>query len=441
MFECPLKSAAREEPDLAALEAPGARLTFAELNAAVEETASRLAGIERVAFQGENSADLVVGILGAIRAGGAACPLSTRLPAGAARAQAESIGARFPEHSPREGRAQEPWPDQAATILFTSGSSASPRAALHTFANHLYSAAGSNENIPVVPGDRWLLSLPLYHVGGLGILFRCLLGRATVVLSGPDVPLGDAITGLHVSHVSMVATQLRRCLGELRGHRLRAILLGGSAVPLTLIEDAHAAGLPIHTSYGLTEMASQVTTTRGGAPLAELRSSGRVLAYRQVRISAEGEILVRGETRFAGYVSGRGLQQPFDEEGWFATRDAGSIDEKGLLHVAGRMDNMFISGGENVMPEEVEKMLEGIGGVLRAVVVPVPDEEFGSRPVAFIEGDVDPSRLRDALLEILPRFKVPDRYFRWPSGEETASMKVDRAWFRKKANDLLTRED
>ena len=160
--------------------------------------------------------------------------------------------------------------------------------------------------------------------------------------------------------------------------------MGGGPVPPSLVDEALARGLPLHTSYGLTEMASQVTTTPPGASLEELRTAGRVLPDREVSISERGEILVRGETLFAGYVEGEELDRPLDAEGWFHTGDLGELDEDGYLRVGGRVDNLFISGGENVQPEEIEEALCRLEGVDEAVVVPVPDEEFGARPVAFV---------------------------------------------------------
>src|SRR5918997_356866 len=168
--------------------------------------------------------------------------------------------------------------DLPATIVFTSGSAGEAKAALHTFGNHYFSAVGSNANIALAPGDRWLHSLPIYHVGGLSILFRCLLAGAAIALPEPDAQLGRSISQRRASHVSLVSTQLSRLLGDgdadLSG--LEAVLMGGGPIPPSLVEEALSRGLPLHTSYGLTEMASQVTTTPPGASREELRTAGRV---------------------------------------------------------------------------------------------------------------------------------------------------------------------
>ncbi|HET7273332.1 MAG TPA: o-succinylbenzoate--CoA ligase, partial [Rubrobacter sp.] len=304
-----------------------------------------------------------------------------------------------------------------------------PKSALHTFGNHYYNALGSNTNIPLTPGDRWLHSLPLYHVGGLSILFRCLLAGATITLPEPGTPLGEAITVLRATHVSLVATQLLRLLREdvdLGG--LKAVLLGGGPVPAYLVDEALARGLPVHTSYGLTEMASQVTTTQPGAAPEELRTAGRVLPHREISVSGEGEILVRGETLFAGYVEGEKVDRPLDPSGWLHTGDLGELDDEGYLRVTGRRDNLFISGGENVQPEEIEEALCRLEGIDEAVVVPVPDDEFGDRPVAFVRTNgvaLEPEYLAQSLEPVLPRFKIPISFH--PCPDAAVAMKADRA--------------
>ena len=157
---------------------------------------------------------------------------------------------------------------------------------------------------------------------------------------------------------------------------------------------------------------------------------------REVSISKRGEILVRGETLFAGYVETEEIDRSLDEEGWFHTRDLGELDEGGYLRVKGRMDNLFISGGENVQPEEIEEALCRLNGVDEAVVVPVPDEEFGARPVAFIRiNDGEPRDLASELEPLLPRFKIPISFHPWPE-EARRGMKADRTALVERARRL-----
>ena len=468
-MRCPLRATAISSPGAPAVVGAGRVMTYGELD--LRATAA-VEGIEelgfgsgaRVALYLPTDERYFVLLLALIRAGCVACPLSTRLPPRgvAPLLQATSCPALISsdeelleatgtdtqklrpeklladELAEDRVRSHEPLRlalDQAATVIFTSGSAGAPKAAVHTFGNHYYSALGSNANIALAPGDRWLQSLPLYHVGGLSILFRCLLAGAAVTLPKPGAPLGEATSD--ATHVSFVSTQLLRLLREevFDPGGLKAILLGGGRIPVPLVEEAAGRGLPVHTSYGLTEMASQVTATPPGASREELCTAGRPLPHREISISEDGEILVRGETLFAGYVEGEAVDRPLDADGWFHTGDLGELDAGGYLRVRGRRDNLFISGGENIQPEEIEEALCRLEGVEEAVVVPVPDTEFGSRPVAFVRtahekiGD-----LARALEPILPRFKIPVAFHGWP--EENRGMKVDRAFFRERARRL-----
>ena len=459
-FPCPLRSAALAAPKAAALVGARGITSYGELDRMVSAAALRFGGLDpgsRVALYLPKDERYVALVLALIRAGHVACPVSDHLPPrGAAQLLGKAAcsalisedeqllqkaGADLYELKPENllevaRHRTEPTDiplERSATIIFTSGSTGVPKAALHTFGNHYYNALGSNANITLRPGDRWLHTLPLYHVGGLSILFRCLLAKATVALPEPGDPLGEAIAGPAATHVSLVSTQLSRLLREdadLGG--LEAVLMGGGPVPPSLVDEALARGLPLHTSYGLTEMASQVTTTPPDASIEELRTAGRVLPNREVSISERGEIMVRGETLFAGYVEGEELDRPLNQEGWFHTGDLGELGEDGYLRVGGRIDNLFISGGENIQPEEIEEALCRLEGVDEAVVVPVPDEEFGARPVAFVRTDGGVRDLSGELESDLPRFKIPIAYHLWTE-EARRGMKVDRAALGKRA--------
>jgi O-succinylbenzoic acid--CoA ligase len=384
--------------------------------------------------------------------GAVAVPLSARLPRSVQQEQAARVGCRgavrrdgADEFIVEEGRevtrasvVAESVPkggppareEREATIVFTSGSTGEPKAALHTWANHLYSAKGANANLPLRRGDRWLLSLPLYHVGGLAILVRCALRGAAVVLPDPAADLATALSATRATHVSCVATQLRRLLDarEEPPPSLRAALLGGGPLPAPLLDRAAATGWPVLTSYGCTEMASQVTTTAPGASRSAHETAGARLPHRRLRIGPDGQILVAGRTLFRGYVTEDGLDDPRTDEGWYPTGDRGRLDAQGHLHVLGRIDRMFVSGGENIQPEEIETALERLPGVERAAVVPVSSAEYGRRPVAFVRtaGRLDASRLQDRLRDRLPRFKVPDAIYPFPDAALDGGLKVDR---------------
>lgn len=435
---------------------------------AATERALRGKGVEagtRVALALPNGAPLIVLLWALWRRGAVAVPLSTRIPPAeqlrrAHRVDCAVLVTSAPDAIPAaddadmevhpvhavvqfegEGRAEAALSDdQSATILFTSGSTGAPKAALHSWGNHRYSAKGANANLPLERGDRWLLSLPLYHVGGLAILVRCALAGATVVLPPGSASLADALRRTGATHVSLVSTQLRRLLDATHGPpptALRAVLLGGGPIPNGLLRRGVDRGWPLLTSYGSTEMASQTATTVPGAPLGALRTAGRSLPHRRLRIS-DGEIQVAGPTLFRGYVTEAGIEASRTEDGWYATGDRGVIDAQGRVTVLGRMDRMFVSGGENIQPEEIERILEQLKGVKQAVVVPVPDREFGRRPIAFVRQAEEEGRgdLEKALERHLPGFKIPDAFHSLPDDAVSGSMKVDRQALQKRAHKL-----
>lgn len=470
---CPIHLHAQAQPKALALASDDRQWTYAELDAALAATCARLRarGLERgarVALRMPRHAEYVLLLWALWREGAVAVPLSTRMPPEEARRAARRTGARLlvtrerslleaptgsvetspPDPLVVEEAAGTPPPTarplgRPASIVFTSGSTGRPKAVLHSWANHLYSAKGSNANILLRSGDRWLLSLPLYHVGGLAILVRCALAGAAVAIPDRDASLSRALDGTGATHVSLVATQLRRLLDATDGPspgRLRALLLGGGPIPETLLRRGHVRGWPLHTSYGSTEMASQITTTPPGAPLDELLTAGRCLPHRRIRIGGEGQILVSGRTLCRGVVEKEDLSDP-RVDGWYPTGDLGRLDAIGRLRVGGRLDRQFVSGGETIQPEAVEAALEQLDGVERAVVVPIPDEAYGRRPVGFIRTETGelPGEWETALEAVLPRFKIPDALYELPASAvaRASGMKVDYESLRRRAEEEM----
>lgn len=451
---------------------PESELSPQEINRHAASIARNLssAGVkcgDRVAIPASISRETVLLIFGMLRAEVVFLPLNPKLPIAVQREYADTFGctfvlggsefsASFPRQKAIEGASlfenlvehsiEEPLQyEREAAIVTTSGSTGYAKGVMLTVGNFWYNALGSNENIPFESGDRWLLSLPLHHVGGLGILFRSMAGGGAMVIPPQAESLLQSCKRYKITHLSLVPTQLRRLVtelenGEERLPELKAVLIGGSALPSDLVERSLRLDLPIFTSYGLSEMASQVTTTRAKETTEKLATSGRVLTHRELRISPSGEIQVRGKTRFLGYVTQSGLETPFDAEGWFATGDMGTLDKDGYLNLIGRKDNMFISGGENIHPEEIESVIRQCPGVEDVLVVPVRSMQWGDRPAAFIrmaEGrEIDHSTLKDVMSEKLPKFKFPEYFLKWPD-DLAAGLKPSRPYFMALARELL----
>ncbi|MDZ7371292.1 MAG: AMP-binding protein [candidate division KSB1 bacterium] len=433
------------------------RLTWAEL---VEEAACR-ASSRRESCQGELIGMFGIPTLNTIReiftawaSGSVPVLLNNHMPIETAVEQCRRIGCRFfvgdtqsadLEVIAPKARVQPLLHSRSdwASILFTSGSTGEPKACVNSFSNHFYSALGANENMPLEPADRWLLSLPLFHVGGLGVLFRTMLAGASVVIP-PEPSLSASLDFAEPTHLSLVHTQLYRLMQDSATvdflRRYRGILLGGSAFPDALIRQAVDEGIIIHTSYGSTEMSSQITATPRGASLAELLTCGRLLPYRSLHFTQDGEILVSGKTLFLGYWDGETLTRP-ENEGFFSTGDLGRLDENGNLLIYGRRDNLFKAGGENISPEEIERLLLRIEDVAEAIVVPIPDPEYGALPVAFIRTfSGKPANRLDltSLRRTLPGLKIPRRV--WDLPADQGRLKPSRSELSRLAEKLLLQE-
>ena len=427
---CPIKKNALERPLHPAIITDDAIYTYQKLHQKLDEIVNLLKqkGIQsrqRVAFHAKLSAQTLFLLFALSRMQAAACPISVRLPKEALPEMLDRLQASFYIDIDSlaltylEGSSNQPFFDKSPlfTILCTSGSTSFAKIVAHSFENFYYSALGSNLSLGLQPNHRWLLSLPLNHVGGIALAFRCFLNGAAIVLS--HIPLKESIKLYEVTHLSLVPTQLYRLVQDLQETSLPSldvILLGGAPIPEEVFNKALKKGLKIFATYGMTEMSSQITMDDPESSLKEI-TSGIPLPFREVKINAEGEILVRGKTLFQGYwTSEKKLELPL-EDGWFATKDTGHWTEDGKLILKGRKDNMFISGGENIYPEVIEKELCELPGIIQALVVPLPDPEFGHRPVALIKEEntnYTLEELRENLRKKLPGFCLPIKMLPMP---------------------------
>jgi len=332
--------------------------------------------------------------------------------------------------------------DSTHTIVFTSGTTGTSKGVRLTWGNHFFSAAASAFNLGISPTDRWLLCLPLHHVGGLSVLTRSVLYGTTVDLHRRFDPraVNRAIDEYGVTIVSVVANMMRRML-DARGSvpypsSLRAILIGGGPVPSSLAADCYERGVPILPTYGLTETASQIATAAPppAAP-APTGSVGKPLLSVEVRVvdghgepvacGTAGEIQVRGPMVSPGTLG----QGPRAAGSWLSTRDYGSLGSDGFLYVEGRFDDTVISGGENVHPGEIERVLDLHPRVIEAFAAGMPDPRWGEVVYAAVRGNgpVDEAELIAHCRTHLAQFKVPVRIVVVADFPRTASGKIARA--------------
>ena len=295
-----------------------------------------------------------------------------------------------------------------ALIIATSGSEGNPRPVLLGNAQLDAAATASNACLPLHPGDLWLNCLPLYHIGGQSILWRCARAGATVLLhDGFDAAQVAAdLAAQPVTHISLVPAMLARLLdlGTRPPASLRVALIGGAALSQSLYDKAVATGWPLFPSYGMSETAAQFATFDPADGAWHPGLVGRPMPGHDIRIGDDGRIRVRGPQIMRSYLDGSGI----DANGWLTTGDLGQIDAAGRLTILGRADDMLISGGSNVHPQAIESCLAACPGVLDVAVTGQPDPVWGDLIVALVVGPVAPGDLlaharRHLLSAALPR--------------------------------------
>ena len=333
----------------------------------------------------------------------------------------------------------DPDPDAVAVLLYTSGTTGDPKAAM---LRHLHLGSYIMTTVELgaaEPDEAALVSVPPYHIAGISAALSSVYGgRRVVYLESfdPEEWVGTA-RAEQVTHAMVVPTMLNRILDVIEADggglpSMRTLSYGGGPMPLPVIERAMRL-LPdtgFVNAYGLTETSSTIAllgpedhrtamassdpavrARRGsvGQPLPTLEVTVRDELGREVPPGTVGELWVRG-----GQVSGeyRGAEGS-DDGGWFCTRDSVHLDEDGYLFVHGRLDDVIVRGGENLSPGEIESALLEHESVEQAAVVGIPDTEWGERVVAAVvpapDKKVVESELQDHVRALLRSTKTPER--------------------------------
>jgi O-succinylbenzoic acid--CoA ligase len=316
-----------------------------------------------------------------------------------------------------------------ALIISTSGSAGQPRAVRLGNIQLDAAAAASNQRLPLGPGDLWLNCLPLYHIGGQSILWRCARAGASVLLhEGFNAEaVGRDLATQPVTHISLVPAMLARLLDLGRPPPpLRVALIGGAALSRPLYERAIAAGWPLYVSYGMSETAAQIATHAPADGPWHEGLAGRPMPGHEIHIGDDGRIRIRGPQIMPGYLDGSGI----DADGWLTTGDLGEIDSAGRLTVRGRADDMLISGGRNVHPQEIESCLAACPGVHDIAVTGRPDPVWGDLIVALVVGPVESAALLDHARRHLPSAALPRKIQRIDCLPRNAAGKLERAALR-----------
>ncbi|WP_163922250.1 o-succinylbenzoate--CoA ligase [Photobacterium sp. Alg240-V54] len=422
-----------------------------EVTANIEKYAQRLVaqGVKRdqlVAVVAPNSIDVLWLLLAIIRVGARYVGLNPKLPLNALTEQltalkndyiwcdnseltAELTGktlSLIPEIT-SERLIPVMWQEhRPVSLTLTSGSTGLPKAVVHNAQSHLASARGLLKQMTFTADDSWLLSLPLFHISGLAIVWRWLYRGASIVVVAPELHQ-QALQW--VSHASLVPTQLQRFLDSdyAQQHQLQQVLLGGATIPVSLTTAAEQVGIECWSGYGMTEMASTITAKRANSSA----GVGTVLPHREL-ILRDGEICVRGNVLCLGYYRNNTIFSLLgcdDDDDWFATKDLGEWHDDELF-IRGRVDNMFISGGENVQPEDIEQVLLQHPTVNQVIVLPMTEQDFGARPVAILTtSEPLDNYLMDLLASYMSQhvapYKRPIRYIALPE-KFTQNVKISR---------------
>lgn len=326
-------------------------------------------------------------------------------------------------------------PPGVALVISTSGSEGEPRGVMLSNACLDAAAAAANRHLPLHAGDLWLACLPLYHIGGQAILWRCARAGASVLLHDGFNAEAVAADLRHfpVTHISLVPAMLARLLdaGATPPASLRHVMIGGAALAQALYDRATAAGWPLNPRYGMSETAAQIATwTPADGPWHE-GLVGLPLAGSEFALAADGRIRIRGPQLMLGYLDGSGI----DDDGWLTTGDLGKIDAFGRLTVTGRADDMLVSGGNNVHPLVVESCLAACPGVRDVAVTGLPDPVWGDLIVALVVGETPRKDLLAWCRSRLPGAAQPRRIVRLDALPRNAAGKLERAALRRLARE------
>jgi acyl-CoA synthetase (AMP-forming)/AMP-acid ligase II len=465
-----LDMTAETYPDRVALTCGDESTTFGDLRAAAAAGSARLAaaGARSAAFLGVSSPVVPQLLFAAATAGIPFVPLNYRLAPAAIHGLLRRLdrplvvadenlagiargagGADVPVLTSREWRAgpaaearAEPVAQQApAVLLFTSGTTAEPKCAVLRHTHLLAYVLGTVEFASAGPSECALVSVPPYHVAGIGAVLTSVYSARRVVYLPDFTPASwlETVRRESVTHAMMVPTMLSRVVDELGGRpaevpTLASLAYGGASMPARVLARALEAfpATGFTNAYGLTETSSTIAVlgpddhraAQRSPGSKRLASAGRIVPGVDAQIRSPdggalpagqtGELWVRGPQVSGEYAEAgaAGTRAAVDADGWFRTRDLAYLDADGYLFLAGRVDDVIIRGGENIAPAEVEDVLLEHPGVREAAVVGVPDAHWGQRLTAVVVAaagvQLDPDDLRRHVRGRLRGSRTPD---------------------------------
>jgi fatty-acyl-CoA synthase len=345
--------------------------------------------------------------------------------------------------------------DDPVFILYTSGTTGFPKGALYTHKMLFWNSTNTTMRLDLTSDDRTITCLPLFHTGGLNVLSTPFLHRGAYFCLTQKFEPDDLLRLMEAEEITVfmaVPTMLKMMavspvFEAANLDKMRFFIVGGEAMPLPLIEKWHQKGVPIRQGYGLTEVGPNITSLHQDDAVRKMGSIGLPNFYVDVNIVDEdgrpvtagetGELLLRGPMTTPGYWNNIEATATSLRDGWFSTGDVVKRDAEGLLYVVDRKKNMYISGGENVYPAEVEKFLFTHPEIADVAVLGVPDEKWGETGKAFIvrkpNSQLTAAEVLAFCKEGLARFKIP-RHIQFlealPKGD---TGKIDRKVLKREA--------
>lgn len=279
-----------------------------------------------------------------------------------------------------------------ASVMYTSGTTGKAKSVPQTFGNHFASAVSSALNLGVLPSDVWLCATPLFHISGFSIIMRSLIYGMTVRLVSHfnAQHISAILCDEAISIMSVVPYMLRTLLALAKKDQLtynaamRVMLVGGGVIDKATLEECSARNIPVVQCYGMTETCSQIVALSANDAARKLGSVGKPLFTTQLRIDPQtSEICIKTPALTPGYGNVPSVFAERTYDGWYHTGDSGYLDDEGFLYLKGRLDDMIISGGENIYPAEIEQVLLHHSAVGSVSVVGAPSSTWGHVPVAF----------------------------------------------------------
>jgi o-succinylbenzoate---CoA ligase len=333
--------------------------------------------------------------------------------------------------------------NKTAVVIFTSGSTGIPKGVMLSFRNLIRSIEIGDKILNQSSEDRWLASLPFYHIGGFSIITRTLLAGASMVIpdSSDFKDFIESIKKFKPTLASFVGTQLKKLLDEKISpyNEIKNILIGGGFVDDSLIDKAINNGWKISKVYGSSEVSSFVAAITSDELMRRIKSSGKAIPPNEVVIvdekkeilppNLEGEITVKGDSVFGGYLNNETETKNKLAAGTYYTGDIGYLDNEGYLFVQARRSDLIITGGENVNPIEVEKYILQSESINDCCVLGIEDKTWGQIVVAAIvskDRTISEKSVKNFLKSKLASFKIPKRILFVDSLPRTSLGKVEK---------------